>query len=118
MPPSKFIFNDKQKRGIAIDSIVSGGCIISGAQVRYSLLFSNVTIDKYTKIDSSVILPNVTIGKNCRIYHAIIDKGCIIPDGTVIGKDNEQDKERFYVSPNGVVLVTPDMLGQELHHVR
>lgn len=118
LPPAKFIFDDDQRRGMAIDSMVSGGCIISGARVRHSLLFSNVSVDCYTKIDSSVILPNVTIGKNCRIYHAIIDKGCIIPDGMVIGKDNKQDKERFHVSPNGVVLVTPDMLGQELHHVR
>jgi len=118
LPPAKFIFDEKGKRGVAIDSMVSGGCIISGARVRHSLLFSNVSVDCYTKIDSSVILPDVTIGENCRIYHAIIDKGCIIPDGMVIGKDNEQDKERFYVSPNGVVLVTPDMLGQELHYVR
>lgn len=118
LPPAKFIFDDKQRRGMAIDSMVSGGCIISGARVRHSLLFSNVSVDCYTKIDSSVILPNVKIGKNCRIYHAVIDKGCIIPDGMVIGKDEEQDKERFHVSPNGVVLVTPDMLGQDLHYVR
>lgn len=118
LPPAKFIFDDDQRRGVAIDSMVSGGCIISGATVRHSLLFSNVSVGCYTKVDSSVILPNVTIGKNCRIYHAVIDKGCIIPDGMVIGKDEEQDKERFYLSPKGVVLVTPDMLGQELHHVR
>lgn len=118
LPPAKFIFDDETRRGMAIDSMVSGGCIISGALVNHSLLFSNVTIDNYTKIDSSVILPNVTIGKNCRISHAVIDKGCDIPDGTVIGKDIEQDKKRFFVSPTGVILVTPDMLGQVLHHVR
>jgi glucose-1-phosphate adenylyltransferase len=118
LPPAKFIFDDDQRRGMAIDSMVSGGCIISGARVRHSLLFSNVTIDNYSKVDSSVILPNVTIGKNCRVYHAIIDKGCIILDGTVIGLDNEKDKELYYVSPNGVVLVTPDMLGQVIHYVR
>lgn len=118
LPPAKFIFDDDQRRGMAVDSMVSGGCIISGARVRHSLLFSNVSVDNYTKIDSSVILPDVSIGKNCRIYTAVIDKGCDIPDGTVIGKDNEQDKERYYVSPNGVVLVTPDMLGQVIHHVR
>ena len=118
LPPAKFIFDDEERRGVAIDSMVSGGCIISGAHVRHSLLFSNVSLDCYTKIDSSIILPDVTVGKNCRIYHAVIDKGCVIPDGMVIGKDNEQDKKRFHISPNGVVLVTPDMLGQELHHVR
>lgn len=118
LPPAKFIFNDETRRGMAIDSMVSGGCIISGAFVRHSLLFSNVTVDNYTKVDASVILPDVTIGKNCRITHAVIDKGCDIPDGTMIGKDIEQDKKRFYVSPTGVILVTPDMLGQVLHHVR
>lgn len=64
------------------------------------------------------MLPDVTIGENCKIYHAIIDKGCNIPDGTIIGKDAEEDKKRFYVTPNGVVLVTPEMLGQTLHYVR
>ncbi|MDT8452517.1 MAG: glucose-1-phosphate adenylyltransferase [Gammaproteobacteria bacterium] len=117
-PPAKFIFNDADRRGMAVDSMVSGGCIISGAEVRHSLLFSNVTVDSYTHIDSSVILPDVTIGKNCRIFHAIVDKGCIIPDGMIIGEDEEEDNKRFYVSPNGVVLVTPDMLGQAIHYVR
>lgn len=118
LPPAKFIFDDDTRRGMAIDSMVSGGCIISGALIHHSLLFSNVTVDNYTKVDASVVLPDVTIGKNCRICHAVIDKGCNIPDGTVIGKDIEQDKKRFFVSPTGVILVTPDMLGQVLHHVR
>ena len=118
LPPAKFIFDDNDRRGMAVDSMVSGGCIISGAQVRHSLLFSNVTVDDYSKIDSAVILPDVEIGKNCRIYSAIIDKGCEIPDGTVIGKNEEEDKKRFYVSPKGVVLVTPEMLGQEFHYAR
>ena len=118
LPPAKFIFDDDDRRGMAVDSMVSGGCIISGARVRHSLLFSNVSVDNYTKIDSSVVLPDVTIGKNCKIYHAVIDKGCSIPDGMLIGQDNEEDKKRFYISPNGVVLVTPDMLGQVVHHVR
>ena len=118
LPPAKFIFDSDERRGMAVDSMVSGGCIISGAHVRHSLLFSHVCISSYTKIDSSVILPDVNVGKNCRINHAIIDKLCNIPDGTVIGKNQEEDKERFYVSPNGVVLVTPDMLGQDVHYVR
>ena len=118
LPPAKFIFDDDDRRGMAVDSMVSGGCIISGATVRHSLLFSNVTVNDYTKIDSSVVLPDVTIGKHCRIFHAVIDKGCEIPDGTVIGKNEAEDREKYYVSPNGVVLVTPDMLGQAIHHVR
>lgn len=118
LPPAKFIFDDDTRRGMAIDSMVSGGCIISGALIHHSLLFSNVTVNDYSKIDSSVILPDVKIGKNCRVYHAVIDKGCIIPDGMVIGKDAEADEKRFSVSPNGVVLVTPDMLGQVIHYAR
>ena len=118
LPPAKFIFDDDDRRGMAVDSMVSGGCIISGAHVRHSLLFSNVTVADYSVIDSSVILPNVRIGKNCVIKHAVIDKGCDIKDGTIIGENAEEDAERYYVSPNGVVLVTPDMLGQTLHYVR
>ena len=118
LPPAKFIFDDDDRRGMAVDSMVSGGCIISGAKVRHSLLFSNVTVDNYSEIDSSVILPDVTIGKHCRIHHAIIDKHCIIPDGTMIGVDEEEDRKRFHISPKGVVLVTPEMLGQRVHHVR
>jgi len=118
LPPAKFIFDEEDRRGMAVDSMVSGGCIISGARVCHSLLFSNVSVEDYSIVDSSVILPDVKIGKNCNIHHAIIDKGCEIPDGTVIGRDNEKDKERFYVSPKGVVLVTPEMLGQEIHFVR
>ncbi len=117
LPPAKFIFNDDDRRGMAIDSMVSGGCIISGAHVIHSLLFSNVCIDSFTKVDSSVILPDVTIGKHCSIRHAIIDKDCIVPDGMSIGHDAEEDKKRFYVSPNGVVLVTPEMLGQKYLNV-
>ncbi len=118
LPPAKFIFDDPDRRGMAVDSMVSGGCIISGAHVRHSLLFSNVSVGSYSKVDSSCVLPDVSIGKNCRIYHAVIDKGCIIPDGMRIGVDEEDDRKRFYVSPGGIVLVTPDMLGQALHYAR
>jgi len=117
LPPAKFIFNDETRRGMAIDSMVSGGCIISGAYIHDSLLFSHVFVDNYSKVDCSVVLPEVTIGKNCRIQHAVIDKGCIIPDGMIIGENEEDDKKRFHVSPNGVVLITPDMLGQKIRHV-
>jgi len=118
LPPAKFIFDEDDRRGMAVDSMVSGGCIISGAHVRHSLLFSHVSVDSFSRLDSSVILPEVKIGQNCHIYHAIIDKCCDIPDGMIIGKNLEEDKKRFYVSPNGVVLVTPDMLGQDVHYVR
>ena len=118
LPPAKFIFDDDNRRGMAVDSMVSGGCIISGGLVRNSLLFSNVQVHSYSEINDSVILPEVIIGNHCRLTKVILDKGCRIPDGTVIGEDLELDAKRFHVSPGGVVLVTPDMLGEELHHVR
>lgn len=118
LPPAKFVFDDDDRRGMAVDSMVSGGCIISGAMVRHSLLFSNVTVKSYTHIESSVILPDVSIGTHCEIHCAVIDKGCVIPDNTVIGVNRADDEQRFSISPNGIVLVTPEMLGQELHHVR
>jgi glucose-1-phosphate adenylyltransferase len=117
-PPAKFVFDDDDRRGMAVDSMVSGGCIISGAEVRHSLLFSNVRVNSFSRVLDSVILPDVTIGERCRVRKAVIDRGCIIPDGTVIGENLEQDAKRFHVSEGGVVLVCPEMLGQELHHVR
>ena len=98
--------------------MVSGGDIISGALVRHSLLFSNVHVDSYSTVRDSVILPNVNIGKHSRLTRVVVDKGCRIPDGMVIGEDPVQDAQRFFVTSGGVVLVTPEMLGQELHHAR
>ena len=118
MPPAKFIFDDKERRGMAVDSMVSGGCLISGSKVRHSLLFSNVKVNSYSVLQHAVVLPDVEIGRHCRIQNAVIDKGCRIPAETVIGEDVEQDSERFHVTPGGVVLVTPEMLGLELHYVR
>jgi len=117
-PPAKFVHDRDDRRGMTVDSMVSGGCIISGATVRHSLLFSNVMVRSYSVIKDAVVLPDVRIGQNCYLRRVVIDKGCIIPDGTVIGEDPEKDAERFYVTPNGITLVTPEMLGQELHHVR
>ena len=98
--------------------MVSGGCIISGAEVRHSLLFSNVRVNSYTHVEDSVVLPDVNIGRHCRITKAVIDKGCKIPANTVIGEDPEEDRRRYYVSPEGVVLVTPDHFGQRVHYAR
>ncbi len=119
LAPAKFIFNDDGRRGEAHDSMVSGGCLISGARITGSLLFSNVTVRSHTAVTDSVILPDVEIGRHCRINKAIIDRGCKLPENTVIGEDHEQDKARgFRVTEKGVVLVTPDMLGQNLHTMR
>jgi len=117
LPPAKFVFDEDDRRGVAVDSLVSGGCIISGATVRHSLLFSNVFVNEHSMIDSSVVLPEVNVGRNCTLMHCVIDRGCEIPDGTEIGVDEQKDHERFYVSPSGIVLVTPEMLGQQMHHV-
>ena len=118
-PPAKFIFDDDDdRRGQAIDSMVAGGCIISGATVRHSLLFSDVKVNSYSVVNDSVVLPEVVIGRNCRITKAIIEKGCHIPEGMVIGEDKAEDEKRFFVSSTGVILVTPDMLGQERHLVK
>jgi glucose-1-phosphate adenylyltransferase len=98
---------------MAVDSMVSGGCIISGAKIKRSLLFSDVVVNSYSDIQQTVILPKVSIGRNCKIRKAIIDRGCEVPEGTVIGWDAEQDKANgFRVTSKGVVLVTRGMLGQ------
>ena len=109
-PPAKFILDEETRRGTAINSMVSGGCIISGALVRESLLFSNVRVNERTVIERSVILPSAEIGAGCTIRGAIIDEGCEIPDGMQIGVDLKADEKRFDVTEKGVVLVTPDML--------
>ncbi|EIJ42530.1 glucose-1-phosphate adenylyltransferase [Beggiatoa alba B18LD] len=115
LPPAKFVFNDDGRRGMAVDSMVSGGCIISGAMIENSLLFSNVIVNDYSTLKDCVILPDVRIGQHCRLNKVIIDKGCYIEAGTVIGEDLAEDAKRFYVSEKGVVLVTPEMLTQYIH---
>ncbi len=117
-PPAKFVFNDEWRRGCAVDSMVSGGCIVSGAHINRSLLFTNVRVEQGSLIEEAVILPDATVGENCVIKKAVIDRYCDIPAGTQIGMDIEEDKKRFRVTKNGVVLVTPEMLGQSHHHVR
>jgi glucose-1-phosphate adenylyltransferase len=109
-PPAKFILDEDHRRGIAVNSMVSGGCIISGADVRESLLFSNVRVEERTVIERSVLLPGVAIGMGCQVKHAILDEGCVIPDGMFIGVDPAEDARRFHVTDKGVVLVTADML--------
>ena len=118
LPPAKFIYDEEDRLGLAVNSMVSGGCIICGAVVRHSLLFSNVRIESEASVTDSVILPNVVVERRCRVRRAVIDKGCRLTAGTVIGENAEEDSRRFYVSPRGVVLVTPEMLGQQVHHVR
>ncbi len=109
--PAKFVFDDEGRRGYAVDSLIAGGCIVSGSTVRHSLLFPRVRVHSYCDITDSVLFPSVEVGRNSKIRKALIDRRCKIPEGTVIGYDEKADRERFFVSPKGVVLVTPEMLG-------
>jgi len=118
LPPAKFVFNNEERCGRAVDSLVSGGCIISGSKVARSVLFSDVRINSYSTIEDAVILPKVDIGRYVTLRRVVVDRGARIPDGTEIGVDPEQDRKRFYVSEKGITLVTADMLGQTLYHVR
>ncbi len=117
LPPAKFVFNDEGRTGKAIDSLVSGGCLISGSRITSSVLFSDVPVNSYCDIEGSVILPKVTINRSVVLKNVVIDRGCIIPEGMQIGVDLTLDAKRFYVSEKGIVLVTPDMLGQNLYRV-
>ena len=110
LPPAKFVFDDDNRRGSAVDSLVSGGCIISGSTVRCSLLSNRVRIHSFCDIDGCVLLPDVEVGRNCKLKRVIVDHGCRIPENTVIGYDTTADRERFFVSPNGVVLVSAENL--------
>jgi glucose-1-phosphate adenylyltransferase len=118
-PPAKFVFDHKDRRGEAIDSMVSAGCIISGASIKKSLIFSNCKIHSYSRIVDSLILPECEVLDGCTIVGAIIDRGCVIPEGTQIGVNHDEDRARgFRVTKGGHTLVTPGMLKQSLHHTR
>ena len=110
LPPAKFVFDRDDRRGTAVDSIVSGGCIVSGSRVARSVLFSKVRINSYCSIDSAVLLPGVEVGRHARLSRVVVDRGCRIPPGMVIGEDAADDGRRFPVSQQGVTLVTQDML--------
>lgn len=119
IPPAKFVFDEPGRRGEAVQSMVSGGCVISGSEVKRSLLFSNCYVHSYSSITDSVVLPDVDIGEHCTINRAIIDRGAQIEAGTEIGVDHDTDRARgFRVTKSGITLVTPDMLGQQLHFTR
>ncbi len=108
-PPAKFVLDEDGRRGMAVNSMVSGGCIISGAHVNQSLLFSNVRIDERSYIEHAVIFPDVRIGSGSIIKRAIVDTGAVVPPDTHIGVNPEEDARRFYMSENGIALVTRDM---------
>ena len=109
LPPAKFVHNQEDRCGMAIESMVSGGCIVSGRIFR-TVLFSSVRVHSYAVVNWSVLLPEVQIGRGARLTRVIVDRGCLIPDGIVIGEDPELDAARFYRSENGITLVTASML--------
>jgi glucose-1-phosphate adenylyltransferase len=109
LPPAKFVHNEDSRRGVAIESLVSGGCIVSG-HVERSLMFSGVRVHSYPRVNWSVLLPNVQVGRGARISRAVVDRGCIIPDGLVIGEDAALDAARFLRTTSGITLVTRQML--------
>jgi glucose-1-phosphate adenylyltransferase len=118
LPPAKFVFESPDSRGQAFEALVSSGCIVSGAAVIRSLLFTDVLVERGSIIEDSVLLPQARVGRNVRIRHAIVDKCCVIPDGFTAGFNRTADKARFHVTPRGATLITPEMLGQSLHDVR
>jgi len=107
-PPAKFVFGEPRRMGVAIDSLVSQGCIISGGVVRNSLLSPDVRVNSYTEVDSSILFSHVNIGRHCRIRRAIIDRDVQLPEGTVIGYDEESDRQKYFVSESGIAVVTRD----------
>jgi glucose-1-phosphate adenylyltransferase len=112
LPPAKFVPDRSGSHGMTVNTIVSGGCIVSGSHVSNSVLFSSVRVHSFCNIDQAVILPSVTVGRNCRLRRVVIDRYCVLPEGLVIGEDPVADAQRFERSEGGVVLVTTDMLAR------
>jgi glucose-1-phosphate adenylyltransferase len=110
VPPAKFIHDEKDRRGMAISSMVSGGCIISGTEVRNSLLFTHVHTNSYAVLDHAVVLPHVVVNRSARLRKCVIDRGVIIPQGMVVGEDPVEDAKHFRVSESGVTLITQNMV--------
>ena len=118
LPPAKFVFDDDGRRGHAVDSLISGGCIVSGSRVSRSVLFSRVHVHDYCTLDQAVVLPDVEIGRHCVLKRVVIDKYCKLPEGLQAGVDARADRERFFVTESGVTVIAPEMLGQRIHHLR
>lgn len=110
VPPAKFIHDERDRRGMAISSMISGGCIISGTEVRNSCLFTNVHTNSYAVLDHAVILPNVIVNRSARLRQVVVDGGVIIPEGLVVGEDPSEDAKWFRVTDRGTTLITQDML--------
>jgi glucose-1-phosphate adenylyltransferase len=112
LPPAKFVLDDDGRRGMAVDSMVSGGCIVSGATVRRSVLFSNVRVEDGALLEDCVVLPDVVVGPGVRLRHAVVDRHCRLE------RESLDDPRRFRVTEKGLTLITPEMLGQAVHQLR
>jgi glucose-1-phosphate adenylyltransferase len=110
LPPAKFVPDITGATGVTVNTVISGGCIVSGSNVAHSVLFSEVRIHSFCHIDQAVILPNVTVNRSCRLKRVVIDRGCELPTGLVVGEDPVLDAERFERTESGVVLITKAML--------
>ena len=110
VPPAKFIHDEKDRRGTAVSSLVAGGCIISGTEIRESLLFTQCHTNSYASLERVVALPYVYVSRHARLKNVVINRGVCIPEGLVVGEDPEEDAKWFRVSPGGVTLITQDML--------
>ena len=104
-PPAKFAFDEEDRRGQAIDSVISGGCIISGGQVRDSVLGRNVYVHARSEIDACVIFDNCDIGRNAKLRRCILQKNVRIPEGSMIGYDLDEDKKHYHVTESGIVII-------------
>jgi glucose-1-phosphate adenylyltransferase len=109
-PPAKFVHDEEGRRGEAATSLVSGGCIVSGASLRRSLLFTGVHLHSHARVEGAVLLPYVDVGQHAQLRNVVIDRGVRIPEGLVIGEDPELDGKRFRMSPNGICLITQPMI--------
>ena len=108
--PAKFVHDEPSRRGTAISSLVSGGCIVSGTELRRSLLFTGVRTNSFSRIEEAVVLPLVTVGRHVRLRKVVVDRGVVIPDGLVVGEDPERDAQRFRRTEKGVCLITQPMI--------
>lgn len=109
-PAAKFVFDDDDRRGMAVDALVSAGCVISGGTVRRSLLFTDTRVNSYSLVEDAVVLPGVDVGRRCVLKKVIVGARCRIPEGLVVGEDPEDDARRFYRTESGITLITEAML--------
>jgi glucose-1-phosphate adenylyltransferase len=107
-PPAKFVFREPGRTGMALDSVISMGCIISGGVVRNCVLSPDVRVNSYSELDSSILFSHVNVGRHCRIRRAIIDRDVHIPEGSVIGYDTNADRQKYFVTESGITVVTRD----------